>query len=131
MKKYAILILSISFFAVCFIFTRIYEKPTEVFSQIVEKMGYDVLKEPYERVEFTIPEKFSPVYERYNNLLKEAGYDLSHYKGRKCTRYTYLIPSQNARANIIVCDGEVIGGDICSITLEGIMIPIVQKARTN
>ncbi len=95
------------------------------YSEIVKEMGYnDVVENPYEVVEFTIPREFNDVYEKYNNLLKENGYDLSPYKGKKCKRYTYLIPSQNARANIIVHDGKIIGGDIMGITLDGVMIPI-------
>ena len=101
------------------------EKPRPVFSDIIRKMGYDDVSEtPYEVVEFVIPMNFNNVWENYNNLLKEKGYDLSLYKGKKCKRYTYLIPSENARANIIVYKGEIIGGDISSITLDGIMIPI-------
>ncbi len=101
------------------------EKPLPVFSQIVREMGYDdVSEQPYEVAEITIPENFNNVWTNYNNLMKENGYDLSLYKGKKCKRYTYLIPSKNARANIIVCDGKIIGGDICSITLDGIMLPI-------
>lgn len=100
-------------------------KPLPVFSQIVREMGYDdVSEKPYEVVEFTIPREFNAVYERYNALQRESGYDLAPYKGKKCKRYTYLIPSQNARANIIVNDGKIIGGDISSITLDGIMLPI-------
>lgn len=128
MKKYVILILSVVFFISCFIYIRVYEKEESVFSRIVKEMGYDdVSEKPYEVVEFTIPEDFGPVYVRYNNLLKSSGYDLSSYKGKKCHRYTYLIPSQNARANIIVYQGEIIGGDISGITIDGIMKPIKKE----
>ncbi len=95
---------------------------------IAEKMGYsDVQKTPYEVVKFTIPENFTAVYERYNNLLEESGYSLVPYKGKECTRYTYLIPSVNARANVIVYDGKVIGGDISGIAIDGVMIPIMKE----
>ena len=88
-------------------------------------MGYeDVSEKPYEVMEFTIPSEFNNVWNNYNNLLRENGYDLAAFKGKRCKRYTYLIPSEDARANIIVCDGEIIGGDISSITLDGIMVPI-------
>ena len=104
----------------------------EAFSQKVREMGYDDVSEsPYEVVEFTIPTEFGAVYERYNNLLKKGGYDISKYKGKKCKRYTYLIPSQNARANIIVCDGEIIGGDISGITIDGIMLPLQRQNMTD
>ena len=101
-----------------------------VFSQSVKDMGYyDVSQTPAEVVEVTIPEQFNQVYERYNNLLKEGGYDLSPYKGKKCIRYTYLIPSQNARANILVYNGKIIGGDISSITIDGIMKPLEKRNK--
>ena len=123
MKKYLLLlIISVGFILV---FRISQEKPQPVFSEIVKQMGYDDVSEtPYEVVEFKIPLEFNSVWENYNNLLKEKGYDLALYKGKKCKRYTYLIPSENARANIIVRGGKIIGGDISSITLDGIMIPI-------
>ncbi len=123
MKKY--LLLLIISVGLILIFRISQEKPQPVFSEIIKQMGYDDVSEtPYEVVEFEIPMNFNSVWENYNNLLKEKGYDLSLYKGKKCKRYTYLIPSENARANIIVSDGKIIGGDISSITLDGIMIPI-------
>ena len=126
MKKYLLLlIISVGFILV---FRILQEKPQPVFSEIVKQMGYDDVSEtPYEVVEFEIPLEFNSVWENYNNLLKEKGYDLALYKGKKCKRYTYLIPSENARANIIVRDGKIIGGDISSITLDGIMIPIKSR----
>ena len=126
MKKY--LLLLIISVGLILVFRISQEKPQPVFSEIVRQMGYDDVSEtPYEVVEFEIPLKFNSVWENYNNLLKEKGYDLSLYKGKKCKRYTYLIPSENARANIIVSDGKIIGGDISSITLDGIMIPIKSR----
>ena len=103
---------------------RVTVEDVSAFSQIVSEMGSEVGDTPFETVDFTIPENFTPVYEKYNNMLKEEGYDLTPYKGKKCTRYTYLIPDVNARANILVYNGEIIGGDISGITLDGIMIPI-------
>lgn len=95
---------------------------------VVIDMGYsDVEHEPYEIEYITIPEEFGKVYMRYNEMLKKEGYDLSLYKGERCIRYTYLIPSQNARANILVHNGKIIGGDICGITIDSIMIPIIKR----
>ena len=92
---------------------------------IVKKMGYsDVSVTPDEIVAVYIPQEFNKVYRRYNELLKTAGYDLTPYRGKHCLRYTYYIPSLNARANILVYNGKVIGGDISGITLDGIMVPI-------
>jgi len=102
------------------------------FSQIAYNMGYtDVETVPFEVQEITIPETFGKVYLRYNELLKKGGYDLSLYKGKQCTRYTYRIPSLNARANILVYEGKIIGGDICGITIDSIMIPIDKSYEIN
>lgn len=116
-------------FSICiiglFLWTQtIRENTDETYSHIVRDMGYTVSEKPVEVVEFTIPQEFNAVYERYNNMLMQNGFDLNRYKGRKCKRYTYMVEPGNVRANIIVCDGEVIGGDISGITLDGIMIPI-------
>lgn len=95
------------------------------FYKIVQEMGYtDVETTPYETEYVSIPKDFGKVYLKYNEMLKKSGYDLSAYKGKRCVRYTYLIPSVNARANILVYNGKIIGGDICGITIDSIMIPI-------
>ena len=123
MKKF--LLLMILGIGIVLIARTVSEKEVPAFSRIIREMGYDdVSEKPYEVVEFTIPMEFNNVWNNYNNLLRENGYDLTPFRGKRCKRYTYLIPSENARANIIVCDGEIIGGDISSITLDGIMVPI-------
>lgn len=123
MKKF--LFLMIIGIGIVLLTRTVNEKPLPAFSRIVREMGYDdVSEKPYEVVDFTIPSEFNNVWNNYNNLLKENGYDLSPFKGKRCKRYTYLIPSQNARANIIVYDGKIIGGDISGITLDGVMVPI-------
>lgn len=130
MRKYLGVVFSVLLGFMTVYFIRTYLSSAPVFSQVVKDMGYyDVSKNPAEVIEITIPTEFNAVYERYNNLLKEGGYDLTPYKGKKCKRYTYLIPSQNARANILVYNGKIIGGDVSSITIDGIMLPIINADR--
>lgn len=129
-KKYFGVIFSVLLGFMTVYFIRNYLSSAPVFSQTVKDMGYyDVSENPAEVVGVTIPMQFNAVYERYNNLLKEGGYDLTPYKGKKCKRYTYLIPSQNARANILVYNGKIIGGDISSITIDGIMKPLEKRNK--
>ena len=90
----------------------------------IKGQGYIPSKEPAEVVEIHIPAQWDNVYNNYNALQKEGGFDLEPWKGRGCTRYTYLIPELNARGNVLVHGGVIIGGDICSITLDGIMLPL-------
>lgn len=68
-----------------------------------------------------IPAEFNDTYTRYNEIQIKQGYDLSEYKGREVTVYTYNIKNFSGYenrdcvfANLLVCDNKLIGGDICS-----------------
>lgn len=69
-----------------------------------------------------IPERFGEVYENYNLIQRKAGFDLSRYKGKEATLYTYALAGEKDREiHLIVCDGKIIGGDIASLKLNGEM----------
>ena len=70
-----------------------------------------------------IPENFGEVYERYNELQKQAGFDLSRYKGEEAVLYTYPL-GKNKEVHIIVYKGNIIGGDISSVEFDGEMKPL-------
>ena len=77
--------------------------------------------------EIVIPDTFNDVYKEYNNLQQQAGFDLSDYKGRQATVYTYPLGFSSERVvNLIVCDGYIIGGDVSSIKLDGEMRALTQ-----
>ena len=101
----------------------------DAFSSIVKDMGYNAEEKPMEIVRFTIPNEFDKVYERYNNLLKKGGFDLEEYKGKECVRYTYYIKKDDLVANIIVYNGKIIGGDISSHKIDGMMLPIKKNDK--
>lgn len=77
-----------------------------------------------------IPEVFGEVYENYNTLQKEQGFDLSDYRGREAVSYSLPVVSvkgkiaENTDAHVIVCDGYIIGGDVASRALGGEMTGI-------
>ena len=71
-----------------------------------------------------IPQDFSPVYENYNELQKKSGFDLSDYKGKPATVYTYGLSGTDKQIHLIVCDGKIIGGDIADVKLGGKMQPL-------
>ncbi len=88
--------------------------------------GWEVGSEPLEISEVAIPVEFGKVYQEYNKIQKKQGFDLSDYAGRKVRRYTYEVTNypdypEDIRANLLVCEGVIIGGDICSIRLDGFM----------
>lgn len=95
-------------------------------SSLLASLGYE-FSEAFTKNTFTLPLEFDSVYNNYNELQKEAGYDLSPHRGKECIMYTYQIynhPLGKCRANIIMCGGDIIGGDISSVTLSGFMLPL-------
>lgn len=88
--------------------------------------GWQVAEEPTETGSITIPLEFNDVYKQYNELQLEQGYDLRLYAGKTVTRYQYEVKNhpnstENIRANLLVYEGHIIGGDICSLELGGFM----------
>ena len=80
-----------------------------------------------EKQEIIIPDPFDLVYENYNKLQLDSGFDLRPYMGKKGMRYTYKVTNypvkvdEDVRANVISIDGKPIGGDICTVSLCGFM----------
>ena len=78
----------------------------------------------------TIPVSFSDVYKNYNALQKQAGYDLTKYKGVSVAVYTYPVGKISADnddeyyVNLMVYKNRVIGGDISSHNFYGEMLPL-------
>lgn len=94
--------------------------------KFLSQFGWEVEPDPIEICEIKIPSKFNEVYENYNSMQKDQGLDLSKYKEQNCTRYTYQVLNYKdapggIRANILVFNNKVIGGDICSIEIDGFM----------
>lgn len=94
----------------------------------LSQFGWRVSDEPTQVVEIIIPNEFSAVYENYNNIQKQDGFDLKDYSGKRVKCWTYQVvnyPSYEESdlifANVLVYEGRVIGGDICSVQIDGFM----------
>ena len=88
------------------------------------QFGWSVGSEPVEVAEITIPSEFDKIFMGYNEIQKRQGLDLSKYKNKTVTRYTYEITNYEGAegkvyANILVYRNKVIGGDICSADASG------------
>ncbi len=87
------------------------------------QFGWQVGAEPVEAKEIRIPEQFDKIFTGYNVIQKRQGLDLSRYKNKNATRYTYEVTNYGGDgkvyANIIVYRNKVIGGDICSADVNG------------
>ena len=89
---------------------------------------------PCEEKEVQIPQKFNDTYTDYNEIQKTQGFDLEKYKGQTVTVYTYNITNyagyENRNcvyANLLVCGGVLIGGDVCSTSVSDGFIEALQK----
>lgn len=85
----------------------------------LRSFGWEVQPDAIAVAKVTVPSEFDTVFRGYNELQKLQGLDLSRYKQKEVTRYTYLITNYDGYdgkvfANLIVYRGCVVGGDVCT-----------------
>lgn len=92
--------------------------------RFLAQFGWQVKPEAIESIEVTIPDEFDKIFTAYNEIQKQQGLDLTKYKKKNVTRYTYEITNYDGYdgtvyANILVYRNKVIGGDVCSADVKG------------
>ncbi|MDR1927449.1 MAG: DUF4830 domain-containing protein [Oscillospiraceae bacterium] len=95
----------------------------------LSQFGWETAEDPLEVSEVIIPATFDETYTRYNDIQKAQGMNLLDYAGKRVKRWTYEIKNYPGyenkpgvvQANLLVSDGTVIGGDICSLELGGFL----------
>jgi len=92
----------------------------------LQKLGWTVDETAIDEQPVTIPREFTEVYDRYNEIQRVQGFDLTKYGGAEAVRYSYRITNHpsgdsDAVADIIVYRNEVIAGDVQSVKLDGFM----------
>lgn len=93
----------------------------------INSLKISVDEENAAKKETVIPSAFSDVYSNYNSLQKKSGFDLSKYKGKSVTIYSYPLISGDKNLTLIICEGKIIGGDIADISFNGEMKPLKEK----
>jgi len=100
-------------------------------ARYVEKLGWKIDRNPIETADVNIPAQFDDVYNNYNSLQKDAGFNLEDYKGKTVTRYTFSIKNYygetGVRANVLMNNDKVIGGDIMTVAIDGFMVPLKSR----
>lgn len=96
--------------------------------EFISSYGWSVKAEPDEVREVIIPAEFDDVYTNYNSIQTAQGFDLSLLKGHRVKKWTYTITNYPGyetedciKINILVYNGCVVGGDVCSVRLDGFM----------
>ena len=95
----------------------------------LSQFGWKVTSEPLEVSEIIIPNEFDAVYDNYNSIQTAQKLDLTKYRGQRVKRWTYEVlnyPGYESKkgcihANLLIYNDRVIGGDICSVELNGFM----------
>lgn len=93
-------------------------------ANFLAQFGWSVDASSVEKQEVTLPDEFDKVFAGYNEIQRAQGLDLSKYKKKKITRYTFEVTNYNGYegkvlANVLVYRNKVIGGDICSSDVSG------------
>ncbi len=126
---YGITVAVIVVMSACF---TIFSNQDTYIVEFLNSYGYEVSAKPIETLKVKIPEPLDLVYEEYNLLQKKAGFNLEPYQGKNGIRYTYEVKNyysgeDGVRANVLVIDGKIVGGDICTLKIDGFMHEICKN----
>ena len=92
----------------------------------LHSFGWQVSTSPVSSGQVKIPDTQSAIYQRYNELQKSQGYDLSKYAGQTVMRYVYKITNypgatEPVYATVLVFQGQIIGGDVTDTAAKGVV----------
>lgn len=94
----------------------------------LSQFGWKISDDPVEISEVIIPQDFDAGYLEYAEMNKAQGLDLEPYKGMRAKRWTYSVLNypglenqDGVHANLLIFEGRVIGGDICSLDIGGFL----------
>lgn len=107
-------------------------KTLEQKTSYIKSLGWEISPDPIEVIEIAIPKEFTDVYNNYNKIQLDSGYNLENYKGKVAKKWTFNITnftdsSEKVRCNIIIIDNKLIGGDISSVAFDGFMTGLIKK----
>ena len=102
-------------------------------------LGWEVTTSPAESSQVRIPENATEVFDRYNQLQKSQGYDLTQYAGKRVMRYVYKInnfpgATEPVYATLLVYKNQIIGGDVTNTAaggkVQGFKMPAANSPTT-
>lgn len=100
----------------------------------INRFGLTVDEEAREEELFSIPDSFDRVISGYNELQKAQGLDLTKYKGKRVTRYTYRVTNYDydgeVLVNLLIYKNKIIAADISSADSSGFVSGIATLDRT-
>ncbi len=108
-------------------------KTNEERLEFIRQFVPEAAGEPSDSETFSVPEDFDRIMRSYNEIQKQQGLDISKYKNKKVTRYTYEVEKlgdydKPVFINLIIYRGNVIACDISSADPDGFVKPLVSLA---
>jgi hypothetical protein len=99
-------------------------KSAEDAARFLSQFGWEVNLSDVEEVGAKLPSVFDKILTAYNELQMRQGLNLSKYKNKEITRYTFVVTNYpgvegTVLANVLVYRNRVIGGDLCSADMTG------------
>jgi len=90
----------------------------------LKDMGWEITATPTESGQVRIPTETTEVFDRYNQLQKQQGFDLTKYGGKGVMRYVYKVSNYPGAtdpvyATLLVYKKEITGGDITATSPGG------------
>ncbi len=108
--------------------------------EFLKSFGWEVAASPAESSQVKIPKATTEVFDRYNQLQKSQGYDLSQFAGKNVMRFVYKITNypgatEPVYATLLVYKNQVIGGDITDTAaggqIRGFKYPATPEMKEN
>lgn len=91
--------------------------------EFLSGFGYEAETQAVNVYEFSIPNEFNTVFEKYNDIQRAQGLNLKRYVGKDATAYVFRITNYEydgeVFATLFIRNGRVIAGDICSTDGDG------------
>ena len=92
--------------------------------KFLQDFGWSVEKTPVESSQVRIPEQVTEVFDRYNQLQKSQGYDLSKLAGKNAMRYVYKVSNYPGAtdpvyATVLIYKQQIVGGDVTDTSAKG------------
>lgn len=97
----------------------------------ISQFGIKIKESPTESVEFSVPENFDRIILGYNEIQKSQGLDITRYKNKRVTRYTYIAEDYpdydgEVHVNLIVYRNTVVACDVSSAQKDGFVKPLIK-----
>lgn len=103
----------------------------ETLRSYLSSLGWETSGAPVSE-QVVLPQSFGPEYDGYLAIQGEGGFDLLPYAGQTVTRYSYSVSNyptgeDGVFVDLLVLDGEIIGGELRSAQLDGFMTALTPR----